>query len=410
MQMEELQAIIDGGTPSDLYAGKKVLVLTPDPTRTAPLPLMVRAINEVIGKRASRLDFMVAVGSHRILDEAQILSLYGLDSNARDEPFRKSRFLCHRWDLPDTLVKIGEFGEKEIAEITDGRFHEPVEITVNRRVFEYDLLLILSPVFPHEVVGFSGGNKYLFPGISGGEFLHFFHWLAAVVTCMKTIGYRDTPALRLINRAAEMITVPRHCVAMVVGPDSRLEGVFAGPTEETWRRAADLSARVNVIYKRQPFQTVLGRAPAMYDEIWTAGKVMYKLEPVVAPGGRLIIYAPHIDEISYTWGRDIRRTGYHTSEYYLKQMQSFGDTPRVVLAHCALVKGSGSFSNGVEHPRIEVILATGIPRETCERVNLGYMDPGRVNLEEYQNREEEGVLYVDHAGETLHRVESDKHP
>ncbi len=404
MQLEELRRIIEGGTPSDIYEGKKVLVLTPDPTRTAPLPMMVRAINEVIGRRSSRLDFMVAVGSHRILDEPQILSLYGLDSEDRRAAFAKNRFFCHRWDRSDTLVKVGEFSEQQIADLTEGRFRESIEITVNRLVFDYDLILILSPVFPHEVVGFSGGNKYLFPGISGGEFLHFFHWLSAVVTCMKTIGYRDTPALRLINRAARMVSVPRHCISMVVGPGGQLEGVFAGPTEEAWSKAAELSEKVNVIYKERFFQTVLGRAPEMYDEIWTAGKVMYKLEPVVAPGGRLIIYAPHIEEISFTWGRDIRIIGYHTSEYFLGQKERFKDTPRAAMAHCALVKGSGSYSNGEEHPRIDVILATGIPREECESVNLGYMDPTTIDLDEFRDREHEGVLFVDHAGETLHRV------
>jgi nickel-dependent lactate racemase len=404
MQIEEVQAIIERDTPIHLYEGKRILVLTPDPTRTAPLPMMVRSINEVIGRRARVLDFMVAVGSHRIIEEDQILSLYGLSPHEREDSFRKSRFLCHRWDLPDTLIRIGDIGGREIAEMTNGMFNERVEITINRGIYDYDLLLILSPVFPHEVAGFSGGNKYLFPGISGGDFVHFFHWLAAVLTCMKTIGYMDTPASKLINRAARLVSVPSHCIAMVVGSGCRLEGLFVGPTEEAWRRAAALSARINIVYKDRSFQTVLGRAADMYDEIWTAAKVMYKLEPVVSSGGRLIIYAPHVRELSSTWGEYIERIGYHTSEYYRNQMDRYRDIPKAVLAHCALVKGSGSFANGEEYPRIEVFLATGIPREQCERVNLGYMNPSEIEPEDYRQREEEGVLFVDHAGEILHRL------
>ena len=157
-------------------------------------------------------------------------------------------------------------------------------------------------MFPHEVVGFSGGAKYLFPGISGGDFLHFFHWLGAVLTCKRIIGVKDTPVRRLIDRAMEAVPVPIRCLSMVVRPDASLCGLFAGEVREAWSQAADLSARVHVVTKPRPFHTVLGRASDMYDEIWTAGKVMYKLEQVVARGGRLIIYAPHVREVSRTLG------------------------------------------------------------------------------------------------------------
>ena len=81
--------------------------------------------------------------------------------------FRGIRFLNHRWDLPDTLRRIGRIDESRIDAITGGLFRETVDVDINRAVFDYDLLLILGPVFPHEVAGFSGGHKYLFPGISG---------------------------------------------------------------------------------------------------------------------------------------------------------------------------------------------------------------------------------------------------
>jgi len=144
----------------------------------------------------------------------------------------------------------------------------------------------------------------------------------------------------------------------------------------------------------------------MYDDIWTAGKVMYKLEPIVEDGGTLIIYAPHITEISYTHGNILDEIGYHTRDYFLKQWDRFSHYPRGVTAHSTHVKGIGTYSNGVETPRVNVILATRIDRARCEKVNLGYMNPNAINIGDYENRQDDGTLVVHHAGEVLHRLAS----
>ena len=416
--LEEVKTIIAEGIPEREVAGKRILVLTPDATRTCPLPRLITAVKEVVGAVAAQLDFMVALGSHHPLDDEQILKLYGISPQRRETEFAANRFLNHRWDLPDTFTKIGTLSEQEIECITGGLFREAVDVDINRAIFDYDLLLILGPVFPHEVVGISGGSKYLFPGISGGDFLHFFHWLGAVISCWKTIGRKNTPVREVVNRAARMVSVPQLAVCMVVGRggedeaeehgSGRLAGLFAGTTEQAWSRAADLSQQMHVVYKDRPYHTVLGRAPEMYDELWVGGKVMYKLEPVVADGGRLIIYAPHLKEVSSTWGRYLERIGYHVAEYFLKQMERFRDFPRGVLAHSAHVSGLGTYENGVEKPRIQLILATGISEQRCRDLNLGYMDPATVRIEEYRDREAEGILFVDHAGEVLHRVKGEQ--
>ena len=314
------------------------------------------------------------------------------------------RFHNHRWDLPDTLATIGYLEAPEIEAFSQGRLKERVPVAINRAIFDYDLILILGPVFPHEVVGFSGGAKYLFPGIAGGDFLHFFHWLGAVITCAGIIGTKDTLVRGVIHRALEMVDVPVHNIAMVVTPANQLCGLYVGHVAESWSQAADLSDRVHIVYQEASFPVVLGQAPTMYDEIWVAGKVMYKLEQVVADGGRLIIYGPHITHISRTWGEWIEKVGYHVRDYFLKQMDAFRDVPRGVLAHSTHVRGTGTFENGIEQPRIEVILATGIPEDVCRKINLGYMDPGRIDIDDYRDKETQGILYVDHAGEMLYKL------
>jgi lactate racemase len=398
----DIPSILAAGVPDRLFAGKRVLVLTPDTTRTCPLPAAVRAVREVIGPRCARLDFMVALGTHTPLPEARILKLYGID---RPSDVTTSSFFNHEWDRADTFRRLTVLSEADVERISDGLLREEVPVDINRRVFDYDLVLIVGPVFPHEVVGFSGGAKYLFPGISGGDFLHFFHWLGAVLTCKRIIGVKDTPVRRLIDRAMEAVPVPMACLAMVVRPDASLCGLFAGEVREAWSRAADLSARVHIVTKPRAFHTVLGRASEMYDEIWTAGKVMYKLEQVVARGGRLIIYAPHVREISRTWGDLIERVGYHTRDYFLTRMERFRDVPRGVLAHSTHVCGTGVCENGIERPDVTVVLATAIPEQTCRRINLGYLDPAGIDVADYMNREGEGTLFVDHAGEILYRLD-----
>ena len=130
---------------------------------------------------------------------------------------------------------------------------------------------------------------------------------------------------------------------------------------------------------------------------------MYKLEPVLADGADLIIYAPHITEISYTHGEVLREIGYHTRDFFLENWEKYKNYPWGILAHSTHVKGCGCMENGIEKPHANVILATSISEEVCRSVNLGYMDYRKINIKDYENREDEGVLVVPHAGEILYR-------
>ena len=400
---EEIKEIVATALPDKNIRDKRLLVLTPDSTRTCPLPEMVQAVHEIAGTIAARVDFMIALGTHTPMTEEKILELFGIDEQDK-EHFVNTSFLNHRWDVEGTLTRIGWIEADEIEHLSGGRLRERVAVDINRAVFDYDLIVICGPVFPHEVVGYSGGAKYLFPGISGGEFLHAFHWLGAVVTCAGTIGIKHTPVREVINRAMELIATEVVCLSMVVKSSTELYGLFAGNFQEAWSAAADLSEQVHVIEKERAYPTVFGVCPPMYDEIWTGGKVMYKLEQVVADGGRLIIYAPHITQISRTWGKDIERIGYHIVDYFLEQPGKFPDIPRGVLAHSTHVRGAGIMVDGIERPRIEVIIASQIPPETCAKINLGYLDPDSIDPEDFKHRESEGILFVAKAGEILHRV------
>ncbi|HEY3330039.1 MAG TPA: lactate racemase domain-containing protein [Capsulimonadaceae bacterium] len=383
--------------------GKKVLLIVPDATRTAPVGLMFKTIHDILGDTAAKLDVMIALGTHPPMSEDAINTRLEVTAEERGTRYAKVGYLNHAWDDPSQLTKLGTITAAEIGELSGGLFEMDVDVTINSKVFEYDQLIIVGPVFPHEVVGFSGGNKYLFPGISGPEILNFFHWLGAVITNPRIIGHKWTPVRKVVDRAGAMVPTAKFAFCMVVH-NHHLAGLFTGSPEDAWNQAADLSAKVHVEYKQKPFHTVLSCAPAMYDEIWVGGKCMYKLEPVVADGGELIIYAPHIHEISSVHGALIERIGYHTRDYFLKQWDKFKDEPWGIIAHSTHVRGVGTYEDGVEKPRVLVTLATGIPEEVCRRINLGYRDPASINVADYANREDEGILYVPSAGETLYQL------
>ncbi len=138
----------------------------------------------------------------------------------------------------------------------------------------------------------------------------------------------------------------------------------------------------------------------MYRELWTAAKCMYKLEPVIADGGKVIIYASHLHEIAPTHERWIRHVGYHTRDYFLKQWDRFADVPCAILAHSTHVKGTGSYIDGIETPRIDVVLATGIPKADCQEINLGFLDHASIDIDTYGCLKDEDILVVPNEGET----------
>lgn len=401
---EEWQGFLRDAVGDLLPQGQRCLCIIPDATRSMPLDSVFPLVCRTAKTRGATVDFLIALGTHPPMSDSEIYRMLGITSEIHQEQYARVNIFNHCWQDDSALVAVGELTEQESERLTDGFLKERVAVRINRKVLEYDRVFIFGPVFPHEVVGFSGGAKYLFPGVSGPEILHFFHWLGALITNLKINGVKDTPVRRVIHHAARMVPTPIRAFCFVV-QGKNVKGIFVGDLEEAWSAAVDVSARTHIIYMPRAYTTVLALAPEMYDELWVAGKCMYKLEPIVADGGELIIYGPHIRRISVTHGAYIRRIGYHVRDYFVKQMERFQDIPRGVLAHSTHVRGSGTYENGVERPRIQVTLATEIPQEECEAVNLGYRDWRSLCVEDFQSREEEGILVVPKAGEVLYRLQ-----
>jgi lactate racemase len=398
---EEVAAIAREGLARLPLDGLRVLVLIPDGTRTMPMAMMFETLERELGARVKALDYLVALGTHTPMTDAQLSQLVGRP--VHDGIAGGRRIFNHRWDDPATFVTLGSIPAGEIASLTGGRLMQSVPVALNKLLVEYDHVIICGPVFPHEVVGFSGGTKYLFPGVAAADIIHFTHWLGALITSYDVIGTADTPVRAVIDRAATLLYTPLSLMALVVTHEG-VAGAFCGDVHGAWRQAATLSARRHVLWVDRPFQRVLAIMPRMYDDLWTAAKGMYKIEPAVADGGEVVIYAPHVTEVSYVHGHLLDEVGYHCRDYFLAQWERFKDYPGGILAHSTHVKGLGTYdaSCALETPRITVTLATGISRERCERINLGYLDPATIDPEEW--RAHQDWLVVPRAGEMLYRV------
>lgn len=382
---------------------KKLLVIIPDNTRSAPVDKFFRIFYELLEDSVKKLDYLIAVGTHPLLGEEEKLKRVGITREEKERRYKTVKIMNHRWDEKETFVKIGSINGDEVEELTDGLLNTGVDITINRVIFDYDYLIILGPVFPHEIAGFSGGAKYLFPGICGWDFIDLTHWVAALRTNIKTIGVLDTPSRKLIDRAVRFIAVPKIYFNLVVDEEG-LKGLFIGDDRRAWLEAVELSSRINIRYVQKPLERVLSIPSRRYDDFWTGAKAIYKVEPAIADGGELFVYAPHVKEFSITHGKVLDQIGFHIIDYFLEKMDRYKNFPKAVLAYSTLVKGSGRLERGNEVPRIKISLASGIPKEKCEALNMDYRDPDSISVPAWEKEQGERVKVIHNAGEVLYKT------
>ena len=220
---DETYAVFEEALAQEKLAGKSVLFIIPDATRSFPSNFVFTSIHELLSGTVRKLDFLIALGTHRPMSDAAIREMLGLSEAEMQGKYSDVRVLNHVWDDPAALKQIGVIGKERISQLTGGRFSRDVSLEINKILFDYDRVIIVGPVFPHEVVGFSGGHKYLFPGVGAPDFINFFHWFAAVITNPKIIGNKNTPVRALIEEAASMLPfkVGAFCLSMRLQPDGR---------------------------------------------------------------------------------------------------------------------------------------------------------------------------------------------
>ena len=401
---EEVRSFVAARLDEVDLDGRSLCVLVPDATRSCPLPLLLGAVHAAARGRASRITVLVALGTHAAMDEASLARHLGHSPGALEATYPGTTVLNHEWWREETFATVGTVPAARLAELSEGRLVRDVEVRLNRAVVEHDVTLVVGPVFPHEVVGFSGGNKYLFPGVAVKDVIDVSHWLGALISSAEIIGTRGTTPVRaLIDDAAALVPGERHalCVVARSGTDD-LHAVAFGSPEAAWAAAADVSAEAHVRYLDAPVRRVLSLVPEKYEDMWTAAKGFYKLEPVVADGGEVVLYAPHITQLSATHP-EIADIGYHCRDYFVQQWDRFRHLPWGVLAHSTHLRGAGTYdAEHGERCRLRVTLATSIPEDVVRAAGLGHLDPADVDLAAAQA--DPDTLVVPQAGEVLFRL------
>jgi len=387
----------------------RVLAIIPDKTRDDNTGLLFPFAAQILSERSvAKYDALVAQGTHPPMTDDEKRSKVGFlnaVSSAVGEIFD------HQWNIPDELATIGELSASEVSQLTGGLINDAVRVTLNRRLAPgvYDTILIFSATVPHEVAGFAGGAKYLFPGVAGPDLTHATHWLGALASIENVIGRIETPTRHMIEAAADFVAPQIITLNSVITRDDanrlRTHAFFAGNFREAFRRAAEVSREVHIKYTGRKFRRVVALLDEHYDELWVGGKASYKLGGIIEEGGELIIYAPHLRAISETHGRLIEKYGYAPLDRVREMVALSTELQNnlAVAAHLAHVSYAGKRDEaGRVIPRYRITLASAVDEETCRRVHLNFLDHRDFRRQDYEN--DPDTLVVERAGRDLYLV------
>ncbi|HEC92995.1 MAG TPA: DUF2088 domain-containing protein [Candidatus Atribacteria bacterium] len=411
---EQLKEIVREGL-KDFSSVKKVLLIHPDYTRTDFTDKLVPLIyQELRNKGMIQIDSLNAGGTHRAMTEKEIRIKLGLPKQ-----INFTHYYNHEYNNPEQLVIVGEIPASFVAEKTQGELYQSIPVVVNKLITEdYDLIITLSGTLPHESAGYAGGLKVFFPGISGPEVIDLLHWAAVLIGIPRIIGTVDNPARDVINKGSSYIfnkiKAPTISFNMVfeetvyqVVPKGLYIGTGFNGFIEAYKQATKASSQLHIVYIDKPLEFAVQVIDKSYDEIWTAGKGSYKLQSpgVMAPGGEIIIYAPHINYFHFRPEMDyaLRQIGYHCKDYVKKYLESNPRFSKNIAAHVINVRGQGSFdvNSGKEEFNFKVTLATGISKDVCESVGLGYRNPDSIRKEDVIGP---GKLWIENGGKYLYKI------
>ena len=406
----ELREILEE-TLLRIAPGSRVLAIIPDKTRDDNTDIVFPFAAEMLAARqVAQFDALVAQGTHGPMTDEEKRSKIGFGSNASSPAF--GQIFDHQWNVPEELATIGEISAHEVSRLTRGLLNDAVKVTLNRRLAPdvYDTILIFSATVPHEVAGFAGGAKYLFPGVAGPDLTHATHWLGALASIENVIGRVETPTRHMIEAAADFVPAQIITLNSVVTRDDnnklRTHALFTGDFREAFRAAAEVSKQVHIKYTGRKYRRVVALLDEHYDELWVGGKASYKLGGIIEEGGELIIYAPHLHSISETHGRLIEKYGYAPLDRVREMVALSTELQNnlAVAAHLAHVSYAGQRDEtGRVVPRFQITMASALDEETCQRVHLGFMDHRKFRREDYED--DADTLIVERAGRDLYLVE-----
>ncbi|HEY3705757.1 MAG TPA: lactate racemase domain-containing protein [Terracidiphilus sp.] len=396
---EELQELLFAALDR-LGSRSRVLAVPPDLTRihsqAGPLTHMAY---QYCGDRLAAV--LPALGTHAPLRPEQITHMFG------DIP--QERFLVHNWRTD--IETLGEVPADYIREQSEGKLDYPWPAQVNKHIAhgDFDLILSIGQVVPHEVIGMANYNKNILVGTGGREGINRSHYLGAVYGMERLMGRAQNPVRNVLNYAADRFLkhLPIVYVHTVVGRKNddglAVRGLFIGDDEECFLKAAELSVQVNFEHLDVPIRkAVVYLDPHEFHSTWLGNKAVYRTRMALADGGELIILAPGVREFGEDKRIDelIRKYGYRGTPATLEAVRDNPDLASDLSAAAHLIHGS---SEG----RFRITYCPGqLSREEIEGVGFAYgdlaemmhrYDPDKLQ-HGFNSVDDEEIFFIAHPG------------
>ena len=351
-----------------LGAKKKVLAIPPDFTRFhSHAGVLTRLAWEYYKEKLT--DILPALGTHTAMTEKDIKTMFG------NTPF--NLFRVHDWRKD--VVTLGEVPSDFIYQQSEGKLDYAWKAQVNKLLVEgnFDLILSLGQVVPHEVIGMANYNKNILVGTGGPEGINKSHFLGAVYGMERIMGRADNPVRRVYNYASDHFAkhLPIIYVQTVVsrGIDGQLKvrGLYIGDDMECFNLAAALSLKVNFQMVEEPLKkVVVFLDPSEFKSTWLGNKSIYRTRMAIADRGELIVLAPALKEFGEDKQIDIliRKYGYVGTPKVLELVKTSDDLKNNLGAAAHLIHGSSE-------DRFSITYCPGhLTKQEIESVNFKYAD------------------------------------
>ncbi len=347
---------------------KKVLLVPPDITRlnayAGPITIMIYDLL----KDKCEVEVMPALGTHMPMTEAELAFMYpGI-------PY--DRFQVHNWRTD--VVKIGDVPMDFVEEISENRFHEGIEVEINKRIVDpsYDLILSIGQVVPHEVAGMANYSKNIFVGCGGKKMIDRSHMISALYGIERVMGVDGTPTHKLFDYVSDKFLRDRpiYYLLTVTTTDAddvvHVQSLAIGNKREIFEKSIVVSQESNFDFLEKPIKkAVVYLKPEEFRTTWVGNKSIYRTRMAMADGGELIVIAPGLKQFGEADIQDhlIRKYGYVGFERVGKLVEENEDLRDNYGVAAHLIHGS---SEG----RFTITYAPGfLTREEIESVNFNYM-------------------------------------
>jgi nickel-dependent lactate racemase len=363
----EISQVLAESIDSHRSALQRVLLVPPDITRLHSGAGPITCTYYRMLSQSCHVDVLPALGTHQAMTGPEIdLMFPGIPHE---------RFLHHDWR--SELMHFGDIPAHWMESQSGGYQKTSVAVELNRAFqMQYDLIVSIGQVVPHEVAGMANYTKNVVVGCGGKQMIDGSHMLGAVYGIEQLLGIADNPVRALFDYAQSqyLSDLPILYVLSVStgeGDRQKMHGLFVGTSRKTFEEAAALSQKMNVIDLPQRLShVVVWLDPKKFKTTWLGNKAIYRTRMALADGAELTVLAPGIRRFGEDERFDalIRKYGYVGRKRVLELIDSNQDLKDNLSVAAHLIHGS---SEG----RFTITYATEhMAREEIEKVGFEYAD------------------------------------